>query len=996
MTSLKQMLLNKELYLGAMQGDLEQVKNALAAGAEINRVTSLGTALVTACSYKHMEVARYLMDHGADIHQPNLTRVTPLMAAAHAGLEDLCLRMIREDADVNAKDHKGHSPLFYAAAAGHIAISKLLLEHEADIDASNNDRDKPLLEAIKHGDTDMCRLLLEHGASVNIGNHKGSALQHALRYPMATGIPELLLDHSALPELGDLAETFNACIDGKREDIALRIIESGTVPPPKARPFIVQAVVWGQTKLAEKLIDLGENINLIFGEPSTPGRRTPPGLSLLECAIATKRSDTSLMLIKKGIKLPMDGNPLNLLEQAAKAGLEDVCLALMKKGFDINKQDSDGVTPLMHAARAGHEKLCLKLIEEGADPRIRNNSGLNLFTDACTKGLGQLAQKLLELGVDTKVKGDKGEYNMHEAAHSGLSDTVFTLIDRGANMHDASGPDKISLLHNAAFAGHTDLCIRLLEKGMKVDVKNAEGETPLHDSVAHPETCRALIERKATINMKDNQGFTALMRACNQYPESAHLLLDNNAGKDSKSENYAIALSFAMHGQDAIAEKIVNSIPATKENLDEFTNLLNLAIIKAPKIAIAMIDKGADVSHHLNGSKLLESAASHRHEDVCMKLLDKNVEASHTAIEECARAGMTNVCMRIINQMTDETVKNSWLEHTLRIAIDNKKQELCEKLFEAGADLSKIAYDGAPEYFTKIVENGWEEMAMKQLEKGIKPTALNDEDGKGPLLLAIKNEQPELALALIEHKADITKTGYDGIAPFVAAANAGMSDVCLALIKSGTDPYRNNLLFHASKNNLIDVCKVLIDQAVDLEEGVGNTPLLNAARYGLNPVCKLLIENGANIKAESFKDWTVLRSACDNHHSSTQKLLLQQGFPCHRRNLYAAPMLNIMEASVLKLFSEEAPVSEDMYMKNGKPTEAVLNACATDHFLSHIANPLLDSGKQEHKELLKKLYAALPKCWRTKNISTPALIAKAVGNSKPPQTMDTQPERGSP
>jgi ankyrin repeat protein len=70
----KQTQLNKELGLACSLGRLERVKELLAQGADLgycNPADNGKTALVRAVLGGRMEVVRYLLDHGADIHAPD-------------------------------------------------------------------------------------------------------------------------------------------------------------------------------------------------------------------------------------------------------------------------------------------------------------------------------------------------------------------------------------------------------------------------------------------------------------------------------------------------------------------------------------------------------------------------------------------------------------------------------------------------------------------------------------------------------------------------------------------------------------------------------------------------------------------------------------------------------------------------------------------------------------------------------------------------------------
>jgi len=104
---------------------------------------------------------------------------SPLMMAALKGHLDLARKLIDRGADVNKT---GWTPLHYAATGGHLAIMELLLEHHAYIDAESPNGTTPLMMAAQYGSIDAVRLLLEAGADPRLKNQLGlSAIDFAYR-----------------------------------------------------------------------------------------------------------------------------------------------------------------------------------------------------------------------------------------------------------------------------------------------------------------------------------------------------------------------------------------------------------------------------------------------------------------------------------------------------------------------------------------------------------------------------------------------------------------------------------------------------------------------------------------------------------------------------------------------------------------------------------------------------------------------------------------------
>ncbi|MHB1125060.1 MAG: ankyrin repeat domain-containing protein [Ramlibacter sp.] len=108
---------------------------------------------------------------------------SPLMMAALKGHLELARQLIDRGADVNKT---GWTPLHYAATGGHLAIMELLLEHHAYIDAESPNGTTPLMMAAQYGSIDAVKLLLEAGADPRLKNQLGlSAIDFAHRVNLA-------------------------------------------------------------------------------------------------------------------------------------------------------------------------------------------------------------------------------------------------------------------------------------------------------------------------------------------------------------------------------------------------------------------------------------------------------------------------------------------------------------------------------------------------------------------------------------------------------------------------------------------------------------------------------------------------------------------------------------------------------------------------------------------------------------------------------------------
>ena len=112
--------------------DIQEIKALLDSGANINEPGGdpAFTPLIFAIRYKYFDVAKLLIERGADVNFSS-----PLTYAAEAGDINMVNLLIEKGADVNFISGDG-SPLVAAARQGKNAVVERLLEKGADLDAA--------------------------------------------------------------------------------------------------------------------------------------------------------------------------------------------------------------------------------------------------------------------------------------------------------------------------------------------------------------------------------------------------------------------------------------------------------------------------------------------------------------------------------------------------------------------------------------------------------------------------------------------------------------------------------------------------------------------------------------------------------------------------------------------------------------------------------------------------------------------------------------------
>ncbi len=160
------------------------------------------SALMVAAKTGHLELARLLVQAGADVNETTETQGTPFMFAVLGDQQDVARWLLRQGADLNTVGSNGWTALTIAAAKGNVHVLQWLIGQGADTQVRDVYRFTPLMRSVENGYVEAAAVLLSL-VETNVDardEYDNTALHHAVSQG-SEAMVRLLLEHHANPTL---------------------------------------------------------------------------------------------------------------------------------------------------------------------------------------------------------------------------------------------------------------------------------------------------------------------------------------------------------------------------------------------------------------------------------------------------------------------------------------------------------------------------------------------------------------------------------------------------------------------------------------------------------------------------------------------------------------------------------------------------------------------------------------------------------------------------
>jgi ankyrin repeat protein len=258
----------------------------------------------------------------------------------------------------------GAQEIFVAIKGGDLAKVKAVVGADPQaLEAMNNYKQTPLVAALQSKKTEIAEYLIACGADVNA---RDSANATPLSYAITGGfdaIARMLIDR-------------NADID---------------TPAMWNMKPLAFALEFGRKDIANMLLDKGPAI------PLEPGQES---YQLFFSACSNGFPRLVDRMLEKGFTISDNQYSRGLPQLAAAGGSAAIVEKLIQLGFNMDRKNELGWTPLHAAAEKGHRQVVAILLSRGADVNARTLSGKSAYNIAVSLGKTEAADLLKEKGAD--------------------------------------------------------------------------------------------------------------------------------------------------------------------------------------------------------------------------------------------------------------------------------------------------------------------------------------------------------------------------------------------------------------------------------------------------------------------------------------------------------------------------------------------------------------------------------------------------------------------
>ncbi len=185
------------LVMAVANEDLGEVKVRVAMGERVNskdKGYDNNSPLHIAVENGNLEIAEFLLTHGAKTNSKNADKRTVLMMLDEDATAELVNLLLRYGAKINLFDKEGNTALMFAAEYASNEVVQALISAGANVNTINKKGETALIRAAENGELENVKTLLGAGANARFKTKEGET---ALSLAEKEEVKQLLISYGA-------------------------------------------------------------------------------------------------------------------------------------------------------------------------------------------------------------------------------------------------------------------------------------------------------------------------------------------------------------------------------------------------------------------------------------------------------------------------------------------------------------------------------------------------------------------------------------------------------------------------------------------------------------------------------------------------------------------------------------------------------------------------------------------------------------------------------
>lgn len=368
---------------------------------------------------------------------------TPLLVAARAGSIEIAKSLLDAGADLGAGDNENSNALHLAAVGGKQDMIDFLLAGGIDINSADVNGMTAILFAVAYNHADLVPYLVSKGARIDCKTTGGTTLMHQAAYRGNLDLIKYLVSEKqpVNPGRDQWGNTpLVAAASRGRKEVVAYFLENGADPNEtsgEGQSVLVATVQGGNREIVELLLAKGADPNISWH-----------GGNALAFAVWGDDPEVIRMLIAKGADAKnVDESGWGVLHRVAQhKGNVEIAKLLVDAGAEADRKDKEGNTPLLMASERGFTDLVKYLASAGASVEaFDGNFGCTPLHIAAAKGYSDLAEFLIGAGARVDAKDKRGSCPLDDAMMHGNMKIAGAIKAKGGKGAGKSEPAKALL-----------------------------------------------------------------------------------------------------------------------------------------------------------------------------------------------------------------------------------------------------------------------------------------------------------------------------------------------------------------------------------------------------------------------------------------------------------------------------------------------------------------------------------------------------------------------